>query len=80
MARSSGPRIVDVLADIARELRLSNQLAALRLGSTELEHDKGVRATTPTTLARVARKNALRAEVRSALGLEDEEVRDGDRA
>ena len=68
---TKGPRITDVLAEIARELWLANRLHALQLGATVLEHDKGDRAKTAETRARVARRNALRAEVRAALGLDD---------
>ncbi len=76
--KAKGPRIVDVLAEIARELWLANRLHALRLGASVLEHDPGTRATTKTAKERIARRNALRADVRAALGLE--EVRDADRA
>lgn len=68
---NKGPRIVDALVEIARELRLANRLHALQLGASVLEHDKGTRANTTEARARVARRNALRAEVRAALGLDD---------
>lgn len=71
---TKGPRIVDALADIARELRLSNQLHALKLGTSVLEEDKGARASTPIAKERIAKRNALRAEVRRALGLEVSDV------
>lgn len=69
---TKGPRITDVLAEIARELWLSNRMRALTLGSSVLAHDTGSRAKDDTTRARIARKNALRAEVRAELGLEEE--------
>ncbi|MDF2916602.1 MAG: hypothetical protein K0S70_819 [Microbacterium sp.] len=79
-ASSKGPRIVDVLAEIARELRLSNRMRALTLPASALEENSTSRASTAAAKARVARKNELRAEVRQELGLEVEGVRDGDRA
>lgn len=71
---SKGPRIVDLLADIARELWLANRLNALRLGQSVLAHDTNNRSATPEARARVARKNDLRRKVRIELGLEDEET------
>lgn len=68
---TKGPRIVDLLAELVAELRLANRLQALKLGAAALEHDKGARATTDAARARLDRRNALRAEVRRALGLED---------
>jgi hypothetical protein len=47
------------------------------MGVTALEHDEGKRATTPQAIERLAKRNALRAEARVALGME--EVGDGDR-
>jgi hypothetical protein len=64
-------RIVDALDDLTAQLRLSNQIAALKAGTSVLEHDIGARATTPVAKARLARRNALRAEVRAALSLGD---------
>lgn len=71
MGTNKGPRIVDVLAEIARELRLANRLQALQLGASVLEHDKGDRAKTADARARVAHRNTLRAEVRAELGMND---------
>lgn len=66
-----GPRIVDVLGEIAHELRVANTLAALRMGATGLEHDPGDRVKTEVTRARVARMNRLRANARVGLGIEE---------
>jgi hypothetical protein len=71
MARSER-RIVDALDDLTAELRLANRLRLLSLPASALEHDKGTKATTNVTRARVARQNVLRAEVRAALGIEEE--------
>lgn len=72
MAKQSPDRrtIVAALDDLTAELRLANQLQALKLGATVLEHDPGTRATTDAAKVRVARRNTLRADVRTALGLE----------
>ncbi|WP_137843833.1 hypothetical protein [Microbacterium sp. 2FI] len=64
-----GRRIVDALDDLIAELRLANRLRALELGPAALEHDDGKRATTDTAKRRVAQRNQLRAEVRTALGM-----------
>lgn len=72
MARSEGRRtIVDALDGLTAELRLANRLRLLSLPASVLEHDKGTKATTAVTRARVARQNVLRAEVRAALGIEE---------
>lgn len=63
-------RIVDAVDDLAREVRVANAIAALRLGSAALDEDPGVRATTSTAKARVARANELRARVRDGLGVQ----------
>lgn len=69
MATTKTRRIVDAIDDLAAQLRLANQIEALRLGAAALDHDKGVRATTDTAKARVARLNTLRADIRAGLGL-----------
>lgn len=76
MAKQSPDRrtIVAALDDLTAQLRLSNQIAVLKAGASVLEHDTGARATTATAKARVGRRNALRAEVRAALGLEEAEA------
>lgn len=70
-SRKPDRRIVDALDDLTAQLKLSNQIAVLKAGASVLEHDSSSRATTPNAIARVARRNALRADVRTALGLED---------
>lgn len=63
-------RIVDAIDDMTAQLRLSNQLAALQLGASALDHDPGSRATTDVARERVSRMNRLRAGIRVGLGLE----------
>ena len=70
MGEKKGRRIVDAIDDMTAQLRLSNQLTALRLGASALDHDPGNRATTDVARERVARMNRLRAEIRAGLGLE----------
>lgn len=65
-------RIVDALDDLTAEVRIANQIEALRLGASGLDHDEGKRATTPSAIARKDRANALRAEIRRGLGIEGE--------
>lgn len=67
---AGGRRIVDAIDDLRTELRTANKLAALRMGTTDLDEDPGHRAKDSAAKARVARRNRLRAEVREALGLE----------
>lgn len=77
MAATVGRRTqVEALDALTAEVRLANQIAVLGLGVSALEHDEGKRATSDVAKARIAQRNALRAEVRAALGIE--EVRDGD--
>lgn len=71
MATNKGRRIVDALDDLTAELRLSNQIEALRLGAAALDHDKGVRVSNDTSRARVDRMNQLRADIRAGLNLEE---------
>lgn len=73
-----GRRLVDAVDDatvvlqaILAELRLANQLDALKLGASPLDHDPGDRAKTDTSRARIARQNRLRATIRQGLGLEE---------
>lgn len=69
--KRTGRRIVDAIDDLAAQLRLSNQIEALKLGASALEHDDGKRATTDVARARIARMNRLRAGIRAGLGLEE---------
>lgn len=64
-------RIVDAIDDLIAELRVANEIEALRLGAAALDIDEGKRATTPNALARVARANKLRAGIRAGLNLEE---------
>lgn len=65
-------RIVDAVDDLTAQLRLGNQIQALRLGASALEHDDAKRATTDAARARVGRMNRLRAGIRAGLGLDGE--------
>lgn len=71
MGTTKGRRIVDAIDELTAQLRLANQIDALRLGATALDHDKGTRATNDASKARVARMNTLRAEIRAGLGIEE---------
>lgn len=71
MATNKGRRIVDAIDEVIAELRLANQIEALKLGASGLDHDEGKRATTPTAIARKDRANALRADIRRGLGIEE---------
>lgn len=73
MGTNKGRRIVDALDDLTAEVRLANQIEALRLGASALDHDKGVRVTNDTSKARVQRMNMLRAGIRAGLGIEEEQ-------
>jgi hypothetical protein len=59
-------RIVDALDALAGQLRVHNQIEALKLASA-LDYDDGGRARSDSALARVGRQNALRAAIVSAL-------------
>lgn len=72
MGEKKARRIVDAIDDMTAQLRLRNQLAALQLGASALEHDPGTRATTASARRRVDRMNRLRADIRAGLGIEEE--------
>lgn len=72
MATTKARRVVDAIDDLTAQLKLQNQIEALRLGGAALDHDKGDRAKTEVAKARVARQNTLRAEIRAGLGIEGE--------
>jgi hypothetical protein len=72
--KPKAPRIVDLLAELVAELRLANRLRALSLGSSVLEHEESPRSTTDKAIARLARRNKIKAEARQGLGIEDQEV------
>lgn len=62
---------VQAIDDLTEQLRISNLLAAVALPATALAHDPGTRATTAAAKANVARRNAIRAQLRDALGSEE---------
>ncbi|WP_194385332.1 hypothetical protein [Microbacterium luteum] len=63
---------VQAIDELTEQLRVANTLQALALGPSAWEHDTSTRATTPTAVARLHQRNALRAEVRAALGIKEE--------
>lgn len=69
MGTTSKPRRtqVEALDDLTAEIRTSNLLAVLALGVNALEHET---KTTPASEVRVARRNEVRAQVRTALRIE----------
>lgn len=69
MGQTKNRRIVDALDDLTAELRMSNAISALALGSSALDHDKGTRVTSDASKARVDRANKLRAIVRAGIGI-----------
>lgn len=71
MGTTKGRRIVDAIDELTAQLRLANQIEALRLGAAALDHDKGTRATNDASKARVARMNTLRSQIRAGLGIEE---------
>jgi hypothetical protein len=62
---------VQAIDDLTEQIRISNLLAAVALPATALAHDPGTRAQTAAAKANVARRNAIRAELRTALGTEE---------
>ena len=72
MGTNTKRRIVDALDDLTAELRLANQIEALRMGASGLDHDKGARATNDASRARVARANKLRAAIRAGIGTDED--------
>ncbi|MDF2554161.1 MAG: hypothetical protein K0R60_56 [Microbacterium sp.] len=71
--KPKAPRIVDLLAELVAELRLSNRLKVLTLGVNALEHEASPRSTTDAAIVRLERRNQTRAEVRQALGYDTKE-------
>lgn len=69
---SRGRRVIDAVDEVVAELRLANQIEALKLGASALDHTDEKRAQTDVSRARVRRMNALRAAVRAGLGIEGE--------
>ena len=66
-----GRRIVDAVDDVARELRTSNMIAALALGTAALDDADPAKFTNAATQRRQVRLNRLRAGIRTGLGLEE---------
>lgn len=64
-------RIVDVIDELTQELRVANQIAALRLGSSALDDVDEKSVKTPVSVKRIRRMNRLRAGIRAGLGVED---------
>ncbi|MBS1674104.1 MAG: hypothetical protein JSS74_09090 [Actinobacteria bacterium] len=72
MGTTKNRRIVDALDDLTAELRTANAISLLQMPIAALDHDKGDKAKTDVTKARVARANRLRAIVRAAIGIEEQ--------
>lgn len=66
-----GRRIIDAVDEVVAELRLANQIEALKLGAAALDEadEKSVKTAGPR--ARVRRMNRLRAAIRAGLGVEE---------
>ncbi len=58
---------VQAIDDLTEQLRISNLLAAVALSANTLAHDPGTRAQTAAARENVARRNAIRAQLRDAL-------------
>lgn len=69
MATNTRRTQVEAIDDLTAQIRLSNQITALALPSAVLKHDDKT-YTNPVTQAAVDEKNRRRAEVRAALGWE----------
>lgn len=65
-------RIIDAVDELAAELRLANQIEALKLGASALDDGDERKAQTDVSRRRVRRMNLLRAQVRAGLGIEGE--------
>lgn len=73
-SKPKAPRIVDLLAELVAELRLANRMRALSLGVNALSHETEPRTTSDAGRARIRYRNQTRAEVRRALGYDEEEA------
>jgi hypothetical protein len=68
---AQGRRIIDAVDEVVAQLRLANQIEALRLPASAFEDGDEKAAKTDASRLRVRRMNALRAEVRAGLGIEE---------
>lgn len=66
-----GRRIIDAVDEVVAQLRLANQLEALRLGAGALDIVDEISVKTAGPRARVRRMNLLRAAIRVGLGIEE---------
>jgi hypothetical protein len=71
-----GRRIIDAVDEVVAQLRLANQIEALKLGTSALDEVDVSKLKTPAVQARQVRLNKLRAAVR--VGLDVEEASDAD--
>lgn len=69
-AATKGRRLVDAVDDLAAELRTSNLLRVLALGTSALD-DVDTTKATPPTARRQRRLNKVRGEIRARLELEE---------
>ena len=65
-------RIIDAVDEVVAQLRLANQIEALKLGASALDDVDEKKAQTGVSRRRVRRMNLLRAAVRAGLGIEEE--------
>ena len=65
-------RIIDAVDEVVAQLRLANQIEALKLAASALDDVDEKKAQTDVSRRRIRRMNALRAEVRAGLGIEGE--------
>ena len=66
-----GRRIIDAVDEVVAELRLANQIEALKLGTSALDEVDVSKLKQPATVVRQTRLNKLRAAIRAGLGLEE---------
>lgn len=65
-----GRRIIDAVDEVVAELRLANQIEALKLGASALDEVDVSKLKTDVARVRAARMNRLRSAIRAGLGIE----------
>jgi hypothetical protein len=66
-----GRRIIDAVDEVVAELRLANQIEALKLGTSALDDVDVSKLKQPATVVRQRRLNKLRAAIRVGLDVEE---------
>ncbi|ALJ20397.1 hypothetical protein [Microbacterium sp. No. 7] len=64
-------RLVDAVDDLAREIRVGNEIAALALGTAALDDVDTAKYANQVSARRQERLNRLRASIRAGLDLEE---------